>query len=406
VLEAYLKEVAHDTEGFLRKLDITVFPKALATPPQDDRFFAEAQIASFANELREWDNAVARERDVLSIALVMRRRRGHKSNDVFETKYVFLSHNPVLVRHARQFCLEEFLIRDVHVPPAIDQRRMAVLLWLTLGSVQRLDLSRRQLIANCSNALRSRPDVIQSMRDMLGSVKPELKSQFDALLTRPRSVQVVMDLTLGVHEVVGPDQIEKVFEIVKSSAIEMERAKFDEEIKATRTKLGRTISAKDTAIASLQEASDRIKSELDDAKVLDRRMVKSWVGDCARRGARLYFCLRVLITLIAAIIFFGAGAGIWAVDSLWGRVFGLLAALIALVAAVWGIWIHSNAPMISRIHSWQTRDLRKHATESGREDLLPYIDVDWNTQSVSWCGKYGPDEKEEGRLPSLGARSR
>jgi hypothetical protein len=217
IMEVYARQVLANLDGNLRNIGLTIQPDKSS----NIGYFDDEMCAVLNKEMRGYFNAAARERDVRSIAQVMRLRRDEKSNDPLRTKYLFITLNDKLVQTAKKFCVDHDLMSRYHTGPAIDLRRLAALLWVTLGSKEdRVTMSKRQLLANCGQAVASRPDIVGKMMDTLGRVSPGTLPQLRYLLSLPRSAQMLMDATIGDEQVVNPTNVDEIMRVVRKAAIQ------------------------------------------------------------------------------------------------------------------------------------------------------------------------------------------
>jgi hypothetical protein len=229
ILEEYAREILRNTEHFIKELGIQI---DTAQPVRDSRaaaFFNDPLLLRFKEELVGWTSDLARERDARSVAYVMRYRKGNQANDSLRTGYLFLTENGALERLSRGFCVANDLVDHYQAGPVIHLRRLAALLWITLGGVEeRHELSRRQLLANCALAIRSRQGIIGKMTSTLRRVRPEMVGQFQTLLSLPRSSRLAMDVAVANDELIDDSNIEQVISVVRRATIEEETIKFEE----------------------------------------------------------------------------------------------------------------------------------------------------------------------------------
>jgi hypothetical protein len=263
VAEVYARTVLNDPRSFVERKNISIHEDLVRPPVNEAVFFDSEHEKLFYESLFSWTSHVARERDTKSVSNVMRRRKSFRSTDLFNSKSVMITHNPAFAKISQRFCIDEGLIERGQVGPVVHQRRFAALIWLTLGADERINLSRRQLIANCANAVGTRSGVIESMRHTLSLVKPEMKDQLDALMTRPRSVQLAMDLTLGTEQIVTAENIEKVFELIRATTTEEERKRHQSDLDKLQKKLGAEIQGRTELVSELeaQLEAERARSQ-------------------------------------------------------------------------------------------------------------------------------------------------
>jgi hypothetical protein len=392
VLEDYARDVLRDAERHVSEAGVGLSNYSAVRFPKEEPYFDQQRVNGIAGQLYGWQSWKARERDAESITFVMRRRRGRQTSDVFESRYVLLSHNPVLCRRAWRFCVDEGLIQQHQVGPAVHQRRMAALLWVTVGMEERAQLSRRQLVANCTRALASRPDVISAMRSTLAKVKPAVKDQFDALLTRHRSVQLAMELTLGVKSVVSEKNIETIFEDIKKSTSEEERKIYEKKIRDEKVKFKAQVFEKETEISDLSQQTSALRNQVEDALENDRRLIRDWVVRAQKRGNLFVNAAKLLFTLATMAVL---GVGAWAAQTWMGPLWNWLVAIFSAAIIIIPAWMHVPGLLRARIVRDKDRTIKQWAEQAGRSDLLTFVDINWETDEIVWRGKYDPKRGEQ-----------
>ena len=208
ILESQGREIEQNPQKFIKELGITIDSANSIRRPEYTALFDDSLRRLLESKMTNWPQP-SRQRDALSV--------------------LFLTENARLSRIAHEFCVEEELIDQYHAGPAINVRRFAALLWVLLGGAEeRKELSRRQLLANCAFAVRSRPDVIAKMIDTLRRVQPEMLGQIQVLMALPRSSRLAMDVSLGSAAQITAENIEEVVSSVRKATIVEETARFEE----------------------------------------------------------------------------------------------------------------------------------------------------------------------------------
>lgn len=391
--EDYAAAVHRDVDSFLNEKGVQIFDTRTSLPVSVEKYFDDNMMGRFCEELTDqWPNIIARERDAISVAMIMRRRAGSKTRNVFKSKYVMISHNPVLAWKAHRFCMDELLYDKNSVGPVIHQRRMAALLWLTVGAEARLTISKKQLIVNCANVLRTRPSVIAKMRNTLERVRPELKTQFDALLSHPRCAQLAMDLTLNVATVVTEQNIDEIYEVIKQSTAEKEKDMYLKKLKDLRKKENYKISQKEEKIRSLEEELSQKKSDIYDLIESDRKAVEAWVRSSVSSVNRTILFARAGASLMFGFVFLLAPLNF---PSYFEQAWQWMGAVAAFGCGVCPIWF--SRP--NRLDRWAQRRreklLQKYVVQARKELVLIYGDIDWQGSNVKWHGKYARSQDGE-----------
>lgn len=259
VAEAFAIGVRNDSEGHICAAGIEVFDSNITAPVNQRHFFSD----DIASELRQRlapvrANDLAAERDVRSIQKVMRRRRGVRTRNPFESKYLMITENVQFSRIVHRLCEEENLIQHAHVGPVIDQKQIAATLWLAMGSEAKSEISARQLLVNCSKALELNPSIANKIKTTLSAIHPEHKEQFESLLSQPRFIQISNDLLLGSERWITNATAEKVFQEFRQEIADGEQKKFEQKLhehkKKSTEKINKVREAAATAEAAKNEA--------------------------------------------------------------------------------------------------------------------------------------------------------
>ena len=403
LLEDYAHTVLSDVEHFVEELGAKVVDQSLDLYPNQHRYFS-AEVVDQLKERIPWENVTARERDARSIAFVMRRRRGHVTSDPFKSKVILVSRNPMLCGIARRFCLRHDFLGDYQVGPAIHQRQVAALLWLTLGSDEKEELSRKQLLAVCANVVGTRPDVIEATRKTLYRVQPASMEQLNALLSRSRSTQVLMDLTLGVSDVISEERIEEVFNLIRESVADDVRKVASEEIKELKRKDYEEKEKLKKDIQGTESALSTAQKQLSEAQNRDMTMVLGWVKAAEQFEKRVILFQRLGITVIG--IFVALGGILWIFDifrifDIFGTtlsiIIGLLVTLLPIGIVLTQVWDRFPNFLKSYIEKKRVEIVSDRAKEVQRMDLVERLNINWE----SWEVELKPDGGEKERTELL-----
>ena len=165
VSEKLVREILADIEGLCEELKVSMIRQTLEQTPNQRQYFDDDHVQMFYSRINWHSEHVPRDRDASSMALVMRKRMGHRTNDMLKSKYVMISSNPIFSGFSRRFCKERSLLGKLHVPPVMHQSQVATILWLSTGETGVLKISRQQLLLACENALRSRQEIFAKARE-------------------------------------------------------------------------------------------------------------------------------------------------------------------------------------------------------------------------------------------------
>lgn len=386
--EPYAVAVRDDVESLLVERGVQLIREGTVSPVNEITYFDDDLCLAFSNTLHGWFNDLARERDVASIAHVMRKRGGKQHTDFFRVGHVMVSHNPVLARRAYKFCVDEGLMTPGQTAPCVHQRRVAALLWITVGPEERLQMSRRQLVANCDTALRIRPEVVDSMRSMLMQVKPEVRDQFDVLVSRPRGAQLAMDLTLSVSQVVNQENIEAAYEAIRESAAEKERIEFNSRLEGIEQQHSKAIERRDETIESLSSQLEQADDAREALARRDRETFESWVGRAKFWATVRLHAARVALSLLVLVAAVGGVLAPAGQPGTVGWVAAIVAAGLGLAPIWWPKW-----GWLGRIEArLREQHLARLASIGGRLDLLNIARINWTSGKVTWRESTEPPE--------------
>lgn len=243
--EDFVRSVIRDPERALQHVGVTVRPIDLATTPSQTKFFDKATYDDFFAGIR-WkaDSVDAREHDATCAALTMRLRAGHKSADPLTSRFVFVTTNPIFVDYTRDFCRKNRMVNDRQTPPVIIKRELAMTAWLRTGLVRddakakQIDIPRGHLIASCERVLRPRKEVLKAVHDKLKEFDPDRVQQFELLLSDQRSVERLMDETLGLERLATTANPEMLLEEMRSATASEVRNDYEKKARVAAQRHG------------------------------------------------------------------------------------------------------------------------------------------------------------------------
>lgn len=415
--EMYLVSIGANPDSLIEDLGITIQNPAISQDVRSIGYFDEERIERFKNELRSWHNEQAVQRDALSISYIMRQRKGSHKSDPLKTKFIFVTENRTLMQRSTTFCRNEGLISPYQVGPAIDLRRLAALLWVTLGNeVDRVELSRRQLLANCSLAVKSSPDVIDKMINTLKKWQPERLAELDVLLSQPRSTQLLMDVTLGSEKLINGDNIDEILRIVRQSAIREETERFEAKLSEKDIELTKVRDEHRYQLAQLQASLDKEVDKMRQDFILRDKQhqheidkLNITVHDLSNELRRVYnveqctieslvkriWNLSVWVTNFAKIVLAAALIVIFAGAAILGSglvntsrvciaifvVAGILVTTIELI--LFKLWRNRLSRFYDAWFKWRVvicnNLLRRRAISIGLEEEIDYRKIDWQS---------------------------
>ena len=387
VLEDFAREIMDDVAGYVTKLlGFRIVRQTLDDYPNSHVYFDQELFEEFAARATWNERPEPRTVDAMSVTLLLRRRRGTRSRDPLKVKFLMVSRNRLYEDFSRCFCTKHELIFDNEVGPIIHQRRMAAMIMLTLGYQGRREFTRRQVLGSCERVLRMRPQVARSALRTIRRVKPELLPQFEALLTRPRSVQALADKTLNVDRVINTDNVLELMDLMENSLAEKHIAQSEAQISQIKNKHSRREGKLRTQIKELDaELEDRDETIRDHdeqfgrASDLDKQTMEGWirVAKRAERNAMRVefgvFLSLAFLFLLLQVNFSVLGGGRW----------GWIGAALSFLFAVMSLRKGLPNVLHKGIVMWRARVLQKRIEEAGRSDLSERFNIDWDSGTVS-----------------------
>jgi len=225
VTEDYLESVLHDPKYFVVKLNIKIIdPEKLSHLIYENVFTDKDEQNFYAAIYGIYDHELAREKDVASIAWIMRRRNAETSRDVLRSKHILLTRNTLLVRYAKKFAVENCGYPKNAAGPAILARELAGILWLIVGQIERHELSKRQLVLSCERARSAAPQVVSAMYDAVQNINPKNAELLWAAMQKPTYLSMAMDAVSSSSGQVNLAAAEATIEKIREDLIREERA--------------------------------------------------------------------------------------------------------------------------------------------------------------------------------------
>lgn len=120
------------------------------------------------------DGSLAAERDVMSLALVMRLRRGRQVRDVSKAGYIFVTHNTRLFRVAREFLREQDISIPTSVSPVMTVGQISTIAWVVNEVFDDDRKITKELIANCYAASIPDEDFDQRLKEIFARTDPNM----------------------------------------------------------------------------------------------------------------------------------------------------------------------------------------------------------------------------------------
>jgi hypothetical protein len=140
----------------------------------DDFQIDEAGFKDRLQKYRSWGSAgsLAAERDVMSLALIMRLRNGKQVRDVSKSGFVFITHNTRLANMSKDFLRTEGQLNDGAVWPILTVGQISTIAWVVNETFQDDKKITKELIANCYSAALPDDDFDARLKEILTKTDP------------------------------------------------------------------------------------------------------------------------------------------------------------------------------------------------------------------------------------------
>jgi hypothetical protein len=383
-------------EVAVRSAGIAVLPGDPEFMPSIHRFFDEERAKS-VEQIVNWHDGAnddARFADSDTTVATIRRRAGHRTSDLFSSKFVCVTTNQIFAGATRRHLVDIKYYNERQIPPVISMKELAAKLWIESGNHDRASvttLPNSQLLLSCDRALRFNRRVVDKAREELAKVKPDQLQQFELLLDVPRSARAVMDLSLNNENYVSGETIDQLLEAAIEAAGEevgakakvlraKDKAKFERELAEATAKTAAETQRADDFVRKVQEQARKVAESESNRIAADEAILEAMEASSTARFVRFRNMIRSF-SLVAAMIPIG-----YLIDSLWNGEFniikivgGLLTAGLAFATAMDkpGSWLSHFVQ--SRIASGVERQLRS----IGRYDLAETAHVEWDSGVAS-----------------------
>ena len=225
VLREYVVEISRNPVPFLEALGIAVAYRSIDQNPSEHPYFTKDEWGDLYSRLTYVENPHAREHDTDITTFVIRQRRGRSSGDIFKSHAIVLTRNGLLAQIVRRTCVQQGGSSKDSVPPVVHRRVLATAVWLRTGmGAGDLSIPKRMLLASCEQVLAIRPGVVEAVRRLADALEDGDKvRQLDLLISQDRSVQALMDKTLGAINVITADNLSMLWEEMLHPHLEDER---------------------------------------------------------------------------------------------------------------------------------------------------------------------------------------
>lgn len=406
--EAYVHSVVADPVRALRDLGVQVKNIAFQNALKPDHFFSNEQFHRFCSQLvaahpfSDHRAEIRSRHDANATAYIMRLRKGHETDDLFETQHFFLTRNATFTSLAREFCVREDLLSSESVGPFVNMYDLAASVWLRTGLYERsMEIPRRRLLAGCERVLAiKRPVVVRAQRAILElrqrtDIEPEQIRQVEAILGQDRARMLIADRVRGAGQDIDVDDLLEIYRRVLADEELKGIQKGRLEVAEDRDRISRAKSAVEEELARVSDEAEkretdlgaqietlRLRTEADDA-ARSRRLFDLF-EEVNREMDRFNRFITIFLLALALMIFF---ASFWKefstefrdarpreADVGAGRyvMFGcaILPALVLIIDQVCRLFGWERPIRSWIVQPWAKRRLLRKADERGLFDLL------------------------------------
>ncbi len=186
----------------------------------DERYSDRIRKARDANEeglqteiyallVGSYSNMIALDRDIDAI-LFAHASRKNRTDDFFAAEHVFVTRNPLLYLTADNFARRYLGYRPGEIGTTISAQHLAGILRLAAGPAERAEISRKQLLANCTELATTNSGVVEGIIRNVRELGYEDAENLEIILSSPRYRQIAADATLNNVERVTPNLTKEV----------------------------------------------------------------------------------------------------------------------------------------------------------------------------------------------------
>lgn len=225
--------------------------------PLNREYFTDQLLDEFRSSANWHDyyKTDQRDRDSMSVAYIMRRRKGGFKSDIFETPFALIARNSTFTKFAERFVRQKISAPNYAIGPVVEVKTIAAASWLRFGSEVDPKLPQIHLISACDRILASNRELLRKAESRLKELQGD-----DAAMVILASQQAVLDLVIatgGSAEVLSGADAEAVLQALTTTAEARGRATERSLADAEHSALEEQIKARDAALAAAaKEAAD------------------------------------------------------------------------------------------------------------------------------------------------------
>ena len=335
VLEQFVRQVAAQPERFLKLAGIAILDEDISMYPNRHRFFTKDAYEHLYSQINWVREDAAMHHDASIATLAFRKREGHRSSDIFQSKHIVVTRNPGFPRVARSIALEHHFISRNHVGPVIHTRQLATAVWLRMGIADRKEIPRSYILSACRRVLTLRKNIVEKVSHFKENLSEDQAAQLEVLMSSDRSTQVLMDKTLGSAAVIDSTNIEILLDEMRKAQIADYAQERDAELEAVT---GEARRREEHLVGSLAESAKEIErreqqiAARDATLVAERQRLREIKMMAIERTNKAMGRLRAFSLAVIALVFLL----VTALSALSGAIAeraGLIAAGVIIVVA-------------------------------------------------------------------------
>lgn len=303
VLREYVTDVSHNALSYLEKIGVRVAHRSLQDNTPEHQYFSQGDWQTlYAKLTYAIDKPHARQHDADIATLAIRQRRGKLHRDIFRSGAIVLTRNGLFAQLVLKTCNELDMLPGKSVAPVIHRRVLAMAMWLRTGlGAADLNIPKRMLLASCEQVLAIRPNVVEAVKRLTDALGDETKSrQLDLLISQDRSVQALMDKTLGASNVITEENLPLLWQEMLYPHLEEERQKGREAVGAAKAEGMKRLQTANDKLETLRREKDSqeasLNAKLDAVRSADREAIEALCGT-TEAGLRRRMRGRILLGL-------------------------------------------------------------------------------------------------------------
>lgn len=391
VREDRLEAIHKNFEAAIKQSKITILPDTVALFPNSHQFFTADQAQAIMGMINwhDGENEDAIFADADTITLTIRRRGGHRTTDVFDSKFVAVTNNSTFFGATRRFLSQNFVYSSSQVPPVISLQELAAKTWLEVGAApgEGAALAFSHVLLSCERSLRLNEEVVNRARQELSQISEEKLAEFELLLNVPRSVRALVDKTLNNENYVTSDSIEGLVDAAIHAAAET----VSKQEKQKRTQLKAEYENK-IANHLIEVENERLRRE--SAENRNREMERSLFDGnkeivralVARsqlkfRSSILWIRIFGVFSFVSPIILFFLQP-----KSQWNPIVGVIT-LVPIIASLLTLSDYPGHWVSNWLKSKGAERVSRELERLGRRDIVNDLELRWDNETLEFLLK-------------------